>query len=687
MRSRLIGESTFTEARWWPTVVAVAVFAAIGVALASAPVALGDSALIGENSLTANNGSAALLGQNVPVFQGDATAGTYVVRSPVLGTLTSWSFMSGGVAQGKNFALAVLRPSGANWQLVATSAPQAVTSTALNDVQQGPFTLTPGINIQAGDRIGLMPIDDVNTPYEQGTNKDGIRYFSQPFTAPNTTQALAPGATADNAQVVPIQATVSYISIQTLPAITGSAVTGQTLSCSQGQWSEQPDTYSYQWLSDGTPISGATTARYTIPETDAGHQLSCQVAVANSTPATGQAVSLATDPVKPGPAPAPQNTKVPSVTGTARQFENLTGDPGLWRNGVTSYTYAWLRCATAAGANCVAVPGATSTAYPLTRDDIGSTMRFQVIATSLGGDSQPAVSPPTGVVQRGVITARLSISPNPSCTGAPTVLDGSRSVSPDGIKSYSFSFIDLYAAAYASNFPETEGQATFGAILEAESLRGDNGSGAQNYLINNFDGSPLVSDKPTVTETLDWNRPVIFNPDDPQSPSPYDLARDPVGVLLIVTDYSGATAQAVGVLNFAQHLSSDSRSKCPKMVKVIQRVSKAELATELLFSKGSSKPSTTARCTSHAVCVGAITVLLRKCRSCARDAVRHPTPELATGFFRIPPHRKRRVVLTLTKRGRHLLHHGARVPVIVTVVSISPTGRSIRQVYTEVLKR
>ncbi|HUO74922.1 MAG TPA: hypothetical protein VMU39_29425, partial [Solirubrobacteraceae bacterium] len=77
----------------------------------------------------------------------------------------------------------------------------------------------------------------------------------------------------------------------------------------------------------------------------------------------------------------------------------------------------------------------------------------------------------------------------------------------------------------------------------------------------------------------------------------------------------------------------------------------------------------------------------RDCTSCASGAARRPPSVLATGFFKIPPHRKRKVVLTLTALGKRRLHRGAHVHVRVTVVSVSPTGRSSTRVYSQVLTR
>ncbi|HUO72621.1 MAG TPA: hypothetical protein VMU39_17765, partial [Solirubrobacteraceae bacterium] len=493
-----------------------------------APGALADTTVIGEQSLVPNMGSSDQLGQNIPVFQGDAGAG-YVLSAPRAGTIASWSFLSGGVATGKHFELVVLAPTdqtGMGWRLIATSSPVAVTTQTSTDAVNGPFPVQ--IPIDVGQRIALMPVDDSYTPIETGTQGvDGIRYFSQPFAGGlGSSQQIAPGSSADNAQLVPIQATEVF---------------------------------------SGSPLP-------------------------------------------------PQNTQLPSVSGTARQFETLTGDPGLWQNGVTGFTYAWLRC-TADGTACAPVPGSNSTAYTLTRTDVGFTIRFQVIASNDGGDSQPTVSAPTAVVQRGVITAKLTLSPNPTCTGVLTTFDGSQSVSPDGIKSYSFRVIDLWGAlveqvgAGSALVSRREDLAEDSVNLAALTLTLPDGQtniyfgdhDAQ-WLIDNFAGPAVVSDKPTSQETFDWNRAAIH------PPNPSTLARDPVGVVLVVTDFAGHTARTFAVLNFAQHVSYDSRATCPQRVRILQ-VPIALLAGLVSFGKGSGQMQTTAGCQTRVACVGTITVV------------------------------------------------------------------------------
>ena len=90
-----------------------------------------------------------------------------------------------------------------------------------------------------------------------------------------------------------------------LPDVTphGGAISGQTLSCSQGFWSNIPTSYGYQWLRGGTPISGATAATYTLVDADAALSVSCTVTATNSVgsnSATSNVISVA--PLNPYPA-------------------------------------------------------------------------------------------------------------------------------------------------------------------------------------------------------------------------------------------------------------------------------------------------------------------------------------------------------------------------------------------------
>ena len=61
----------------------------------------------------------------------------------------------------------------------------------------------------------------------------------------------------------------------------------------------------------------------------------------------------------------------PTITGTAQQGQTLTATPGTWTAPDATFGYQWQRC-DAAGANCVAVPGATTSTYAVTAADVGN---------------------------------------------------------------------------------------------------------------------------------------------------------------------------------------------------------------------------------------------------------------------------------------------------------------------------
>ncbi len=91
----------------------------------------------------------------------------------------------------------------------------------------------------------------------------------------------------------------------------------------------------------------------------------------------------------------PVNTAPPMITGTAQDGQTLTATDGTW-TGSPTFASQWLRCDTA-GANCVPIPGATSSTYVVTTADVGSTLVVSVTATNAAG-SATAQSLPTAVV-------------------------------------------------------------------------------------------------------------------------------------------------------------------------------------------------------------------------------------------------------------------------------------------------
>lgn len=171
------------------------------------------------------------------------------------------------------------------------------------------------------------------------------------------------------------------------PTVTGTPKVGQTLSVSNGTWSNSPTSYSYQWqrCTSGTctNIAGATTQTYVVKSADAGRTLR---AVVTATNADGSSTANSNQTSVVAANGAPVNTGQPSISGTAVPGEVLTADPGTWTGSPTSYSYQWLQC-TGAGAACTVIPGATGKTYTVRFVDVYSSLRVDVTAKNANGSA------------------------------------------------------------------------------------------------------------------------------------------------------------------------------------------------------------------------------------------------------------------------------------------------------------
>lgn len=100
--------------------------------------------------------------------------------------------------------------------------------------------------------------------------------------------------------------------------------------------------------------------------------------------------------------PAPANTVLPAITGTAVLGAALTLSDGTWTESPTSYAYAWLR-------DGVAISGETTNAYTVATADVATAISGQVTATngtgSTAADSASQTVPTTLVVEDGTVVA------------------------------------------------------------------------------------------------------------------------------------------------------------------------------------------------------------------------------------------------------------------------------------------
>jgi len=103
---------------------------------------------------------------------------------------------------------------------------------------------------------------------------------------------------------------------------------------------------------------------------------------------------------------APENTALPTISGTTSQGQTLTADPGSWNYEPTSYTYQWQQCFIWPW-NCWDVFGATNSTYTLGWGDSGNMMRVVVTATNVYGTSDSTTSAMTDSVE-GLPPANIS---------------------------------------------------------------------------------------------------------------------------------------------------------------------------------------------------------------------------------------------------------------------------------------
>lgn len=122
--------------------------------------------------------------------------------------------------------------------------------------------------------------------------------------------AAGPSAPASAAPVGPVTAAAGIPVNVDLPEIDGVPQVGETLTVTDGTWTNAPSSYARQWLLNGSAISGETGSSYLVMLGDEGNEVSAQVIASNAAGPSAPAVSTA---VVPSPSGVPASVNAPVV--------------------------------------------------------------------------------------------------------------------------------------------------------------------------------------------------------------------------------------------------------------------------------------------------------------------------------------------------------------------------------------
>jgi len=207
----------------------------------------------------------------------------------------------------------------------------------------------------------------------------------------NSTFSIATSVSDGIAPAVTGSKTITGIAVNDAPTgsvtITGTPAQGQTLTASHTLAdADGLGPISYQWLANGSAISGATASSYVLTEAEVGQTLSVTASYSDghgTSESIGSTATAAVANVNDAP------TGSVTITGTPAQGQTLTASHTLAdADGLGPISYQWL-------ANGSAISGATASSYVLTEAEVGQTLSVTASYSDGHGTSESVGSTAT----------------------------------------------------------------------------------------------------------------------------------------------------------------------------------------------------------------------------------------------------------------------------------------------------
>ncbi|WP_282058858.1 hypothetical protein [Lentibacter algarum] len=253
---------------------------------------------------------------------------------------------------------------------------------------------------------------------------------------------------------------------------------------------------SYQWLRDGSNISGATSEAYTLVEADVGKNISVRVTYTDDYGASETVTSSETSTVtNRNDSPTGEIT----ISGTAAENQTLTALSTLEDlDGLGELSYQWK----ADGAD---ISNATNSTLTLSQNEVGKVITVTASYTDGGGTLESELSAASSVVENvddnptGSVTISGTAAEDQTLTLSSTIAD------EDGIDASTVSYQwyrDGTAISDATNTSYTLTKDDVGAVITAKQSYTDDFGSAHSVTSAATSAVSNVNDDPTGSVTI-----------------------------------------------------------------------------------------------------------------------------------------------------------------------------------------